>query len=149
QLVQLLQVGRVLVGHRVADGVGDVDSRRAFVDRDLAHLGGELDVSAGGVHRRELDVLQVLPGVRHRGPRLPLDVLPRGLQLVANVDVRGGDEGVDARTGGVPYGVPGGVDVGHVGARQAGDDWTFDPAGDLLHRFEVARGGDREPSLDH
>ena len=57
QLVQLAQEGRVLVRHRVADGVGDVDRRGALVDRDLHHLGGELDVGAGGVHRRELDVV--------------------------------------------------------------------------------------------
>ena len=68
--------------HRVADGVGDVDRRRALVDRDLAHLGRELDVGAGRVHRRELDVVDVLLGVRDRRARLPLDVLARGLELV-------------------------------------------------------------------
>ena len=45
-------------------------------------------VRARGVHRRELDVVQVLLGVRHRRARLPLDVLARGLQLVHDVDVR-------------------------------------------------------------
>ena len=41
------------------------------------------------------------------------------------------------------------VDVGHVGAGQAGDDRSFDGAGDGLHRLEVARRGDREARLDH
>ena len=36
QPVQLGEEGGVLVGHRVADGVRDVDGRRALVDRDLA-----------------------------------------------------------------------------------------------------------------
>ena len=49
--VQLLQVRGELVRHRVADGVRDVDRGRALVDRDLAHLGGELEVGASGVHR--------------------------------------------------------------------------------------------------
>ena len=97
ELVEAAQERRVLVRHRVADGVGDVDRRRALVDRDLADLGGELEVGARRVHRRELDVLAVLAGVRDGRARLPLDVLARGLQLVLDVDVRGGDEGVDPR----------------------------------------------------
>ena len=40
--------------------------------------------------------------------------------------------------------VPRRVDVGHVGARKAGDHRAFDRAGDLLHGLEVARRGDRE-----
>ena len=41
------------------------------------------------------------------------------------------------------------VDVGHVGARQAGDHRTLDLARDRLHGLEVARRGDREAGLDH
>ena len=70
---------------------------RALLDRDRADLGGELDVGAGRVHRRELDVLAVGLGQRDGGPGLALDVLAVGLQLVLDVDVGGRDEGVDAR----------------------------------------------------
>ena len=125
--------------HRVADRVGDVDRGRALVDRDLAHLGGELEVGPGRVHRRELDVVDVLLGVGDRRPRLALDVLARGLQLVLDVDVRGRDERVDPRPRGVLDRVLGGVDVGHVGAGQPGDDRTVDGPGDRLHGLEVAR----------
>ena len=45
--------------------------------------------------------------------------------------------------------VPGGVDVGHVGPRQARDHRALDGAGDLLHGLEVARRGDRKARLDH
>ena len=57
-------------GHRVADRVRHVDRRGALVERDLEHLGGELEVRAGGVHRRELHVLAVAraPAPRRRAP---------------------------------------------------------------------------------
>ncbi len=97
QLVQAPQVLGVLLGRRVADRVGDVDHGRALLDRDRADLGGELDVGAGRVHRRELDVLAVGLGQRDGSPGLALDVLAVGLQLVLDVDVGGRDEGVDAR----------------------------------------------------
>ena len=152
QLVQRAQKVGVLVRHRVADRVGDVDRGRALVDRDLAHLGGELEVGPGGVHGRELDVVDVLLGVGHRRAGLALDVLARGLQLVLDVDVGGRDERVDARPLGVLDRIPGGVDVGHVRPGQAGDDRGTSVrigAGDRLHRLEVARRGDREAGLDH
>ena len=149
QLVEARPHRRVLLGRRVADRVGDVDHRRPGVDRDLQHLGGELEVGAGRVHRRELDVLAVGTGHRHRRLRLPLDVLAVGLQLVLDMDVGGRDEGVDARPRGVLDRPPGGVDVGLVGAGQAADDRPFDRAGDRLDRLEVTRRGDRETGLDH
>ncbi len=66
-----------------------------------------------------------------------------------DVDVRGRDERVDPRSLRVLDGVPRRLDVGGVRAREAGDDRTLDVARDLLHGVEVARGGDREPGLDH
>jgi hypothetical protein len=45
--------------------------------------------------------------------------------------------------------VPGGVDVGLVGASEPADHGTLDLAGDRLDRLEVTRRGDREPGLDH
>ena len=149
ELVEPAQEVRVLVGDRVPDGVGDVDRRRPLIDRDLADLGRELELGSRGIHGRELDVVRVLLGVRHRGSRLALDVLSGGLQLVLDMDVRGRDEGVDPRPGGVADRTPGGVDVGHVGPGQAGDHRAFDRPGNGLHGLEIARRGDREAGLDH
>ena len=149
ELVEPAQEGGELVGHRVAHGVGDVDRGGALRDRDRAYVGGVLDVGAGGVHGRELDVIDVLLGVGDRRPGLTLDVLARGLQLVADVDVGGGDERVDAWTRGVADRVVGGVDVGHVGPGQPGDHRALDRPGDRLHGLEVARRGDRKAGLDH
>ena len=148
ELVEAVEVGGVLGRHRVADGVGDVDRRRALLDGDRAHLGRELDVGAGGVHGGELDVVAVPLCVGDRGAGLALDVLAGGLQLVADVDVRRRDEGVDARPGGVADRVPGRVDVLDVGARQTGHNRAFDLPGDRLYGLEVAGARDREAGLD-
>ena len=53
-----------------------------------------------------------------------------------------------ARSLGVAHRLPSAVDVGGVGARQAGDDGAVDLAGDRLDGLEVARRGDREARLD-
>ena len=149
ELVELLEIRRELERHRVADRVGDVDRGRALVDRDLTDLGGERDVRAGRVHRRELDVVDVPLGVRDRRAGLALDVLAGRLQLVLDVDVGGRDERVDPCPRGVLDRVPGGVDVGDMRPREPGDHGSLDPARDLLDRFEVPGRGDREPGLDH
>ena len=126
QLVEAGEVARVLLRGRVADRVGDVDHGRALGDRDRADLGGELDVGAGRVHRRELDVVGVGPGQRDGRLRLALDVLARGLQLVLDVDVGGRDEGVDPRSLRVLDRAPGGVDVSLVGAGEPADHRSLD-----------------------
>ena len=137
-LVQAGQERRVLVRHRVADGVGDVDRRRALLDGDRDHLGGEVEVGARGVHRRELDVVDERLGVRDRGARLRQHVLARVLHLVLDVDVRRRDERVDPRSLGVAYRPERRLDVGRLSAREPGDDGPVDLAGDRLDRLEVA-----------
>ena len=149
QLVQPAQERGVLLRHRVADRVRDVDRGRALLDRRRDHLGGELDVGAGRVHRAELDVLDQRARVRDGRARLPQHVLARGLQLVRDVDVAGGDERVHARALGVAHGLGGTLDVRRVGAGQAGDDRAVHLAGDRAYRLEVTRRRDRKSSLDH
>ena len=149
QLVEALQPRGVLVRHRVADRVRDVNRARALLDRGRDDLGGELELRACRVHRRELDVGHELAGVRDRGPRLAEHVLACGLQLVDDVDVGGRDEGVDARARGVADGLRGRIDVRELSAREAGDDRPLDLAGDALDGLEVAGRGDREARLDH
>ncbi len=149
QLVEAGEVARVLVGGRVADGVGDVDHVGALGDCDRADLGRELDLGPGRIHWRELDVLAIGLGHRNRCLCLSLDVLAVGLQLVGDVDVGGRDKGVDPRPLRVLDRIPRGIDIGLVGAREAADHRAFDRAGDRLDGFEVAGGGDRKARLDH
>ena len=149
ELVQARQERGVLLRHRVADGVRDVDRGRALLERGRDHLGGELDVGAGGVHRAELDVVDQRAGVRDGGARLAQHVGARGLQLVLDVDVRRRDEGVHARAVGVADGLGGALDVRRMGAREARDDRAVHLLGDPLYGLEVAGRRDRESSLDH
>ena len=123
--------------------------RRALVDRRRDDLGGELDLRARRVHRRELDVVDELARVRDGGARLPQHVLARGLQLVDDVDVRGRDEGVDPRRAASRTACAGRVDVGELRPREPGDHRALDLARDPLDGLEVARRGDREAGLDH
>ena len=108
-------------------------------DRGLTDLGGELDVRAGRVHRRELDVIDVALGMRDRRPRLAEHVFTSGAELVLDVDVRRRDEGMDPRPWRVLDGVPNSVDVRHMRPREAGDHRSFDRPCDRLHRLEVTR----------
>ena len=71
-----------------------------------------------------------------------------GAHLVLQMDVGGGDEGMDARPLGVLDGVPAGADIALHAARQAADDRAFDLAGDGLHGLEVAGAAGRETGLD-
>ena len=149
ELVQARQERGVLLRHRVADGVRDVDRGRALLERGGDHLGGEVDVGAGGVHRAELDVVDQRAGVRDGGAGLAQHVGARGLQLVLDVDVRRRDERVHARALGVAHGLGGALDVSRVRSCQARDDRATHLLRDLLYGLEVARRGDRESSLDH
>ena len=53
------------LGHGVADRVGDVDRGGAGVDGLFDHLGQEIELGAGGVLGRELDVVAVALGPLH------------------------------------------------------------------------------------
>jgi hypothetical protein len=149
ELVQAAQEGGVLLRHRVADGVGDVDRGRALVERGLQDLRGELDVGPGRVHRAELDVLDQRARVRDGGAGLTEHIGARGLQLVLDVDVRRRDERVHARALGVAHRLGRALDVRRMGTSQAGDDRALDLASDRPYGLEVTRRGDRESSLDH
>jgi hypothetical protein len=70
-------------------------------------------------------------------------------ELVPQVNVRGREENVDARSRSALQCLPGAIDVAFTGASQAGDDRPPNGSGDLLHRFEVAIGGNWEPRFDH
>src|SRR5205085_8015859 len=54
ELVEPSEHLAILVRHRVADGVGNVDGGRSLLERDLHDLRHELNVGAAAVLRREL-----------------------------------------------------------------------------------------------
>ena len=131
----------------VADGVGDVDRRRAGLDRDLDHPAEIVVLGPRRVHRRPLHVVAEVARVRHRlvdplGHLVHVEVRDRPVQR------RGADEGVDARPLRVPHRLPAAVDVLEVGAGEAADHRVLRHLRDAAHRLEVAVRGDREARLD-
>ena len=137
-----------LLGDGVADGVRDVDGRRAGVDALGEHAVDVIEVGAGGVHRRELDVGAVPGGAGDHGAGHLQHGLLVLLELVHDVDVRAGEEDVDARPGGVLDRIPAGVDVSRHRPCQPGDDGTAHLLRDSGDGFEVAGGRSRKAGLD-
>ena len=68
--------------------------------------------------------------------------------LRSQVQIGGGDEGVDAAAGGGFEGLAGGVDVARRAARQRRDHGPPYFRRDPAHRLGVGLGGDREAGLD-
>ena len=136
------------VRRRVADGIGQIDRRRADLDDRLDDAAEEVEVASRGVLGRELHVEGVLARVADRVHRRLEALLAGHAQLRLQVQIRGRDERVDAalrrrldRPGRL-------LEVGAMAARQAGDDRTADLGGDLADRFGVGRRGDRKAGLD-
>ncbi len=121
-LAQIADQLAELFGRGVADGVGDVQRRRAGPNGDGQHLDQELGVAAAGVFGAELDVVAQAAGVLHHVADRFEHLVGRHAQLVLHVDFTGGEEGVDARPHRALDRLPGFVDVVLVGPGQAGDD---------------------------
>mmetsp|Transcript_17305 Transcript_17305/g.44762 ORF Transcript_17305/g.44762 Transcript_17305/m.44762 type:complete len:519 (-) Transcript_17305:21-1577(-) len=150
---------RVLGGHGVPDRVGDVERRRARLRHRVAQLDEEVRVRAPRILRRELDVVAHRLGVLH-GRDCALDALgARDVELVLEVDVRRGEERVDAVEWRVAHRVVAAVQVLLVGAREARDAHRCpvrpplrDRANllrDCPDRLKVSVRGDRETSFAH
>ncbi len=136
-----------LVRRGVADRVGQVDRRGAGVDHRFDDLVEEARIAAGGVLGRELDVVGEAAGTRHRRHGALEALLARDPELALQVQIGGGDEGVDAAAGRGFEGLAGGVDVARSAARQRRDHGPSYFRRDPAHRLGVVLGGDRETGL--
>ena len=132
----------------VADRVRQIDRRRPFGNGDQDHTGQEVEIGAGGVLRRELDVGRVPTGAPHRGA----DPFHAGraidAQLLLEVQIRGRDEDMDALALRGLERFSGGIDIAVVTARQRGDDRTPHDLRDLLDAAQVALRRGREAGFD-
>ena len=136
-------------GRGVTDGVGNVHRCRARGNHRLDHAAEEVDLGAGRVLGRELDVSAVAPRPRHAGDGAGEHLRLGHPQLELTVDRTGREKHVDP---GLLRGLerfPGPVDVGVVAASQAADPRALHHLRDLTHALEVARRCDREAGLDH
>ena len=135
---QILEDLRKLFGHCIAHGVRNVHGRGPGLYHGLDHLGQVFQFRARGVLGRELDVVAIVPGVRHR-LHCALENFRLGhLQLVLAVDPAGGHEHVNSRTGRILYRVPHPLDILGIAARQTADGRAFDGPGDGLDGLEVS-----------
>ena len=87
----------VLVGRRVADGIGQVDGRGAALDGGLDAAAQVVDVGARRVLGRPFDVVAPVARARDLEADHVEDLVLGLLQLVLDVHGAGGQEGVDAR----------------------------------------------------
>jgi hypothetical protein len=139
----------VQLGHRVADGVGNVDGRGPFVDHRLQHPAQEVKFGTVAVLGRELDVRTQVSCKADRQAGLLVDLFGRHAQLLLHVQRTGCDEGVDARPRSALERFGRSRDVAVVGSRQRADGRLADRIGDRLHRGKVAVGRRCEARFDH
>ncbi len=144
----MLDQSPIFAGNGIAHRVGDVDGRGTRLKDGVEHLHQVVDVAPGGVFGGELNVLTKVPGdpdglyggLQHFGPG--------SSELVFQVDVRSGDEGVNPGLVRSLQGLPGPLDIHSIGPAQTGDGGLPHLAGNGLHGLEVSLGSDGEPGLD-
>ena len=111
----------------------------------------EVGVAAAGVLAGELHVIDEGPGIGHHLGGDGQHLVAAFAELVLEVDVGGGDEGVDAPVSGRGNGIGAGFDVAGGGPGQAADGGPVrgsDAGGDALHGVEIAAAGEGEAGLD-
>ncbi len=138
----------VFLGRRVADGIGNVDRARSGGDHRLRDLLQEIGIGARAVLRRKFDVVDVAASQFDRGHGFVEHLLLGFLELVLEVDIAGGDEGVDARALGMRQGLGGALHIERAAARQRGHLGPGKLAADRIDGFEIAFAGDGEAGFE-
>ena len=138
----------IVLRQRIADGIGNVDRRRARLNDRFDDAAEIIVLCARRVHRAPLDVVGVLPRPRHRRDHFFMHLILIELQLMLTVQGRRADESVNTAALGELDGFACAVDIAEVGARQSADDRRLRELGDFRHRFEVAFGRNRKSGLD-
>ena len=141
---------RVLLGQRVADGVGKVDRRRSGLDGDAGHLCHESRVGAGCVLAAELDLVDASHDVRDRSPSLLDDLGRLEPELVLHVDrTRCEDDVNSGSSTGTRECLDRRVEI--LGSRscERRDRGPGHRCADGADALEVTRRGERKARLDH
>ena len=136
-----------LVRHAIPHRVGDVDDGRSFADGRLDNLAEIIQVAAPRVLRGKLHLVAEGPGQPDRLHRVLQDLIPGTFELELQVDIGGGDEGVDSRLGGNIQRLPAPADILFHGPGQSGHRHRTDLPGNLADRLEIAVRGDGKPGF--
>ena len=143
--------GTKFSGCGVAHRVGNIDRGGPSRNRRFDHLVHEFGIAAPGVLAGELHVFHQGAGIGHH---LWNDLQHLGAalaQLVLQVNVAGGQKGVNALARGRCHGIGASFDVAACGTGQAANHGAIGAAnlaGNGLHRIEVARARERKSGLD-
>ena len=138
-------------GGGVADRVGDVDGAGPRCDGRLNHLIQKFRIAATGVLTGELDVIHEGAGVGHHVGHDGQHLTAALAQFVLEMDVAGGNEGVDAPPWRRRHGISTGLDVRFGRTGQSTDHWTVLTAnllGNALNSGEISGAGKGEPRFD-
>src|SRR5579864_5529103 len=136
----------VLLGYRVAGGIGDVDDGSAGVDGGFDHFEQIRWIGAAGIFGVELDIIGVFAREFDGGNGHLQDfsfLFGEGLAVAfilkfsGNVNIGSADAGVNAGTFGLGQRFAAGVDVIGNGAGKSADGRTVDFLRDELDGLEV------------
>ena len=136
----------------VADGVGNVDGGGTGGNRRFDHLVEKLGVTPPGVFTGEFNVFNQGAGIAHHLGHDREHVLAALAQFVLEMNVAGGNKGVDPAAGCWSHGIGTGLDIGLRGTGQSTNDrtvFTTHLLGNSLNGREVAGTRKRETGLDH
>ena len=150
-LIDAFDQGTKFSGGGVAHRVGDVDRAGTRGDRRLNHRIEEFGIGAAGVLTGKLHVLDEGAGIGHHLAGNLQHLAAAFAQFVLEVDVAGGNEGVDAAPHGWRHGIGAGLDVALGGPGQAADHRAIgraDAAGNALHGVEITGAGKGEARFD-
>ena len=134
--------------HRVSNGIGYVDGRRTLSDSGIEDLYQVVEIAARCIFGRELDVLTEVTGDPDGVDRLLEDLRVRLPKLMLQVDVRGGNEGVDSGLASPLDRLPRTFNVLAVGARERRDRGLPDLTRNRLDRLEVPLRSDRKTGFN-
>ena len=135
--------------NRVARCIRHIDHFGSGADHFAEHLHQKIRIAARRILSRELDIIHELLSMAHSLHGGFDNLLPRHSQLVFQVDIRRGNEGVDARVFGVFHRFQGPVDVPFLGTCETNDPRPADLLTYSAYRVEVTvrRGG--KSRFDH
>ncbi len=147
-LTHLGKHAAVFLGGGVANSVWHVNGGGSSFNCDADHLDKEVSVGAGGIFRRELDILDVGAGETNGFGGEVESFLTADLELVLEMQIAGGEEDMDAAAVGELQGASSHFDVFGLRAGKGSDARLADGLGDGGDGREVALGGHGEAGLD-
>jgi len=138
-----------LGGKSISHSIGNINGGGASLDDLFQDLAKKIPGGASGVFRRKLHVLAV--GLRQSDSvtRLLDTFAPRDLEFVLKVNVRGGEEYVDAGMDSSGERLPGSLDVIAATASQGSNHRPAYGARDGLHGMEISVGSNRKSGFDY